>query len=93
MQADEYLSPLRRAGKVLLVVGLLDIGVMIYCIVNDVSYASSFNIFAVIAGLLLIQGSLKAASVVRWFSLFMASALVSVAVVSPALQPLGLTYT
>ena len=46
---------------VLVVVGLLDIGVLIYCIANGISYSSSQNIFAVIAGLFLLRGSLVAA--------------------------------
>lgn len=42
-----------RTGKVLITVGVIDIGVMIYCIANEISYSSSFNIFAVIAGFFL----------------------------------------
>jgi hypothetical protein len=93
MPVDSHLPLLKRAGTVLLVVGIVDIGVMIYCIASGTSYSSSFNIFAVVAGVLLLRGSLKTAAVVRWFSLFMLSAFVSTALVFPAVQPLGLTYT
>ena len=41
------LQILHRVGLALIVFGLLDIGLMIYCIFNGVSYSSSFNIFAV----------------------------------------------
>ena len=41
---------LRRVGLALIVFGLLDIGVMVYCIANGVNYSSSFNVFAVLAG-------------------------------------------
>jgi hypothetical protein len=41
---------LRRVGLALIVFGMLDIAVMIYCIANAVSYSSSFNVFAVLAG-------------------------------------------
>jgi hypothetical protein len=44
---------------VLAVIGLIEIAVMIYCIVNRISCSSSFNMFAVIAGMLLMRGGLK----------------------------------
>lgn len=84
---------LRRAATVLLTVGLVDIAVMIYCIINNVSYSSSFNIFAVIAGFFLMQGSLRAASIVRWLSALMLSGFVFVFVTYPFIQPFGLTLT
>ena len=88
-----HLHILKRVGKVLLIVGLLDIGVMIYCAVNGISYSSSFNIFAVIAGIFLLRGSLRAASIVRWFAAFMLAALLCLPLVWPLIQPLGLTMT
>jgi hypothetical protein len=84
---------LRKAGVVLVVVGLIDIAVMIYCIINRISYSSSFNVFAVIAGALLIRGGLRTAGVVRCFATFMLAALASLLVAWPLLQPLDLTLT
>ncbi len=84
---------LRRAGIVLVVIGLIDIAVMIYCIVSNASYSSSFNVFAVIAGVFLIQGSLKAASIIRWLSALMLSGFLLMSVVYPFIQPFGLTLT
>jgi hypothetical protein len=84
---------LKRTGVVLLVVGLLDIAVMIYCIANGITYSSSFNIFAVIAGVFLLRGSLRAASVVRWFSAFMLAGFLALIVAWPFVQPLDLTLT
>jgi len=78
---------------VLLVVGVLDIGVMIYCIANSISYSSSFNIFAVIAGVFLLRASLRAASVVRWLAMFMLAALLTLILAWPFLQPWDLTLT
>lgn len=78
---------LKRAGVVLLVVGLLDIGVMIYCIANSISYSSSFNIFAVIAGIFLLRGSLRAALVVRWLSMLMLAAFLTLILAWPLVQP------
>ena len=45
---DEARRILDRVGLALIVFGLLDMGVMIYCIVNSVNYSSSFNLFAVL---------------------------------------------
>lgn len=93
MSSLPHISVLKRTGWVLLVVGLLDIAVMAYCIANRISYSSSLNIFAVIGGAFLLRGSLRAASIIRWFGVFMIAAFASVLVSSPLLQPLSLTYT
>jgi len=84
---------LKRVGTVLLLIGLLDIGVMAYCIANQISYSSSFNIFAIVAGIFLVRGSLKAAVYVRWFATFLLSGFLAMGIVSPFLQPFGLTLT
>lgn len=93
MDTNSHIAILKRTGKVLLTIGLLDIAVMIYCIANRVSYSSSFNIFAVIAGIFLLRGSLRAASIVRWFSTFMLSGLLALAFAWPFMQPIGLAVT
>jgi len=89
----QHTSILKRVGAVLLVVGLIDIAVMIYCITNRISYSSSFNIFAVIAGIFLLRGSLRAASIVRWFAVFMLAAFVALLIAWPFMQPFALTLT
>jgi hypothetical protein len=91
MEQESYRVILRRAGFVLVAVGLIDIGRMIYCIINSISYSSSLNIFAVIAGILLIRGGLKTAGLVRWLSLFFLSAIITLVVNFPLVQPIGLT--
>ena len=88
-----YLPILKRVGRVLLIVGVVDIVVMLYCIRNQISYSSSFNIFAIIGGLLLLRGSLRAASFIRWVALLMLGATGVLLVVWPFSQPLDLTYT
>ncbi|HVU34665.1 MAG TPA: hypothetical protein VHE61_14620 [Opitutaceae bacterium] len=80
---------LKRCGIVLIVVGALDIAYMVWCVANDRSYSSSLNIFAVVAGILLVRGSLKTA---RWVAmgasfLFAAGALAIVAL--PFMYPIG----
>jgi hypothetical protein len=54
--SNEVRQILHRVGLALIIFGLLDIGLMIYCIVNGVNYSSSFNIFAVISGIYLWRG-------------------------------------
>jgi hypothetical protein len=90
MDDAEDLSALRRVGKALIVVGLLDIGLMLYCILRGLSYHSSFNIFAVIAGIFLVRGSLRAAGIVLWFAAFMLTALGCLVVAWPVIVPPGL---
>lgn len=84
---------LKRVGAVLLIVGLIDIAVMIYCIANSISYSSSFNIFAIGAGFFLLRGSLRAASIVRWFAVFMLASFVASLIAWPFMQPFALTLT
>lgn len=90
---NQHAPILKRVGGVLLVVGLIDILVMIYFIANRISYSSSFNIFAVVAGIFLLRGSLRAASVVRWFAVFMFTAFVALLIAWPFMQPVSLTLT
>jgi len=90
---EEIDNPFRKAGIVLLVIGIIDIGVMIYCIANKISYSSSFNIFAVIAGILLMKGGVKAARVVRWFSAFFMIAFIGMIFLFPITMPVKLLAT
>jgi hypothetical protein len=91
MENQSYRQILKRVGRVLVAVGLIDIGVMIYCIVNRISYSSSLNLFAVIAGILMMRDSLRTASTVRWFGAFFLAAGISALIAWPAIQPVGLT--
>lgn len=88
-----YKIILRNVGLVLGIVGLLDIGVMIYCIANQISYSSSFNVFAVIAGVFLIKGNLKAARIIAQFAAFFLAGFAVVLVVAPFIVPFDLIQT
>lgn len=55
-----YRAILKRVGIVLIAVGILDIVYMVYCISQGQSYSSSLNILAVVAGVFLFRGSLRA---------------------------------
>ena len=87
---NDYRQSLRVVGIVLIVVGCLDIGWMIYCIANGMSYSSSFNIFAVVAGILLVRGGLRTANVVAFFSAFILSSSIGVLLVIPLIMPFDL---
>src|SRR5262245_12056942 len=89
MEMNESLRVLRRVGWLLIAIGVIDIGIMIYCFINEMDYSSSLNIFAAIAGIFLVRGYLGAARIVTWFSAFMFSALLlSLLIVVPWIQPL-----
>lgn len=90
---EEVKNPFRKVGIVLVIIGILDIGAMIYCLANNISYSSSFNIFAVIAGALLMKGSVKTARVVRWVSAFFVIAFIFMVVLFPATMPIQLLVT
>ena len=87
----DHLAILKRVGLALVAFGLADIAFMIYCIVKGQSYSSSFNIFAVAAGIFLIRGSLGATRLITWFSAFMLTGFLgAVFLLFPFLQPFGL---
>lgn len=80
---------LRRCGLVLIVVGVIDMAYMIWCIANQVSYSSSFNIFAIVGGSLLFRGGLKTARWVATLSTFMLAACCVGMLAVPFMYPLG----
>ncbi|MGD0120501.1 MAG: hypothetical protein ABSD30_20725, partial [Candidatus Binatus sp.] len=82
-----YLPILRRVGLVLIVIGVLDVGLMIYCIVHRIGYGSSFNVFAIIAGIFLMRGSLRAAATISRFAAFMLAGFLGIALVWPVFLP------
>ncbi len=87
---SDYRPCLKPVGIALIVVGVLDIGWMIWCVAHEQAYSSSFNIFAVIAGILLLRGGLRTANTVAYFSALMLSAFTGLIVVLPLLMPVDL---
>ncbi len=90
---NEHKAILKKVGSALIVIGLLDIAFMVYCIVNSTSYSSSFNIFAIIAGIFLYRGGLKTAKIVSFFSAFFLSGMGGLLFVLPILMPFDLIFT
>ncbi len=90
-ETENYRVVLKRLGWVSIAVGLADIGVMVYCVSHDISYQSSLNIFAVVAGILFLRGSLGAVRVVTWFSAFILACLTSaIVILFPFMIPIDL---
>ena len=89
----EYRIILKKVGTALIIVGILDILVMIYCIVNQLDYSSSFNIFAVIAGIFLYRGSLQTAKVVIFFTSLFTTGMIGIPFILPLLTPVDLLLT
>lgn len=84
---------LRRVGWALVAVGLIDIAFMVYCIMNEISYRSSLNVFAVIAGILLVRKSMRTANVVSFFAAFMMAGAMGALVLFPLLVPFDFLIT
>ena len=87
---QQPINPFRKVGIALLVIGILDIGYMIYSIFNGFSYTSSFNIFAVVAGIFLIRGNLIAALITRFFVTFFAAVVFGIVILYFYLMPIDL---
>lgn len=85
---------LKRIGTTLVLIGALDIAYMVYCITQHWNYSSSLNIFAVIAGVYLLRGNLRAANIIAWFAAFEAAgAIAGIVILAPLYLPLGLLIT
>ncbi|HET7127381.1 MAG TPA: hypothetical protein VFI26_09865 [Lysobacter sp.] len=86
----DYRVILKKVGIAWIAFGLTDIAFMIYSVAHGHSYSSSFNVFAVIAGVFLMRGSLRATTLVTWFSAFSLAGILGVFLIFLFLQPIGL---
>ena len=89
----DYRKTLGTVGTALIVLGTIDVGVMIYCIAAGKSYHSSFNLFAVVAGVYLRRGSLLTARLVAFFSAFYLAGFAALVPIAIILLPFSLTVT
>lgn len=78
-----------RCGSVLIAVGVLDIACLAWCLSRGISYNSSFNVFAVLGGFLLLRGELKVARWVAMLSSFTLAAGFGSLFVMPFIFPPG----
>jgi len=81
---------LKRAGLALIIFGVVDICFMIYCILKGIGYASSFNIFAVIAGIYIYRGNVKTILFARFFLKLFIGAIIVVSLLLLFIIPIGL---
>ena len=88
-----YKNILRKVGLVLIGVGVFDIGLMVFAIVNNLSYMSSLNIFAIIAGVYLLKGNLKATQIILWFVAFFLGGIIGVSIAAFWSIPISLIWT
>ncbi len=73
--------------------GILDVLLMIYTVMNESSYSSSLNIFAIAVGILLMRGNARTARVVRWMSGFLVISMMGALLILLAMTPTGLFVT
>jgi glucan phosphoethanolaminetransferase (alkaline phosphatase superfamily) len=97
MQNNSYRFILKRLGFVLAALGVLGFLGLGWSI-GEKTFELHLElrpgfICALIAGILLLFGSLRAASVIRWLAIFFACGLVFAGVLAPVYVPLGLLLT
>ena len=61
---EAQLAVMRRAGVILVMIGVLDIVSCFIAVSRGASYSSSLNVFALVAGILIYRGSARAARLV-----------------------------
>lgn len=87
----DYQKVLKRAGIAFIIISMLDVLYMAYVIMSGEHYGASVNILAVIAGVLLVRGSLRPVRIVTWFCAFTLVCFGGVACfILPMMQPLDL---
>ena len=86
----DHIAILKRCGFVFFVVGLIDIGMFVFCAIHQIPFSSSLNVVGIICGIALMRGNLRVATFVRWLSLFVAAISTAWVVIIPILLPLDL---
>jgi hypothetical protein len=84
---------LKRVGVALITIGGLDIMFMVYCLMTGRSYSSILNLPALIAGIFLFRQNLRAASIVRWWAVFVFAGFATALPMFILVQPFDLTIT
>jgi hypothetical protein len=83
---------LKRVGAALIIFGAIDIAVMAYCIAHRVNYSSSFNVFAVLAGVYIWKGHPWWVKWVTRVAAFYVAAFCAIALVFPFMFPVDLAF-
>lgn len=89
---DDCRVILKRVGVALITFGVIDMAVMAYCIAHRLSYSSSFNVFAVLAGFYVWKGHPWYVKWVPRVAGFYVGAFCVVALMVPFIVPLELVF-
>jgi hypothetical protein len=88
---EDYRRTLKKAGKILIAIGAIDVAVMIACFLAGHAYSSSLNVFAIAAGIFLFRGRLNTALWVTRFGAFLLTGWILILfLVFPSVEPLSL---
>jgi hypothetical protein len=88
---DDYRRTLTKAGKILIVVGAIDVAFWVVCILTSQAYGSTVSVFAIAAGIYLKRGNLHTALwATRFGAAILAASILVLIFVFPAIQPLPL---
>ncbi|NJK36648.1 MAG: hypothetical protein HC825_10310 [Oscillatoriales cyanobacterium RM1_1_9] len=74
---DNYRTILQRAGAGLIGVGVVDMSYMTYRLSQGQGYSLGFNSLALVAGMFLLGGSLRAVPIITGFAAFRLSIFIS----------------
>jgi hypothetical protein len=88
--AEASADILRRIGTVLIAAGLLDLACLIWAFSRGLTYVSTLNVFAIVAGVRLWRGSLRTARMLRWLAAFSIAAYAACLFAVPAFLPFEL---
>ena len=88
--SNESREIFKRVGMALIIFGAIDIAVMVYCIAHRINYSSSFNVFAVLAGVYVWKGHPWWVKWVTRVAAFFVAAFCAIALISPFIFPVDL---
>lgn len=83
---------LQRVGAVLCAAGLAALAATVFGLASRMAYAPGLGLLAVVAGVFLLRGSLRAAALVRWCAVFLLAGSVALLFFLPFMQPFSLTF-
>jgi hypothetical protein len=91
-EETSYIGVLKRVGLACVLFGVADCLVMVWCIINKLSYASSFNLLAIFVGIGLRRGNLRTAYNVHFCARFLLWLIPSFGIITLATTPFDLLY-
>lgn len=83
-------AKLKRCGITFLLIGLLDIGLLAYCIRHEIRFNSCLSVIGIFGGLSLLRGNLRTAAFMHWISVLLSTLLISWLLNLPWLLPTSL---